>query len=137
MGQEQGRVLVVDDDGADREYFVSTLRGAGYDVVALASGEEALELARRELPSLVLLDVSLPGLSGYEVCVELKDRFGAALPIVFVSRSRTESYDRAAGLLVGGDDYLVKPVAPEELLIRVAHLVERAAEATADKLTAA
>jgi DNA-binding NarL/FixJ family response regulator len=68
----------------------------------------------------------LPGVSGYEVCRELKDEFGETLPIVFVSRNRTEPGDRVAGLLVGGNDYLVKPLDPNELLARVRRLLSAA-----------
>ena len=60
-----------------------------------------------------MLDVQLPGMSGYEICRELRDEFGEGLPILFVSGFRTESLDRVAGLLVGADDYLVKPFAPD------------------------
>ena len=64
-------------------------------------------------------------ISGYQVCRDLKDRFGEGLPVICISAVRTESYDRVAALLVGADDYLVKPVAPDELLIRVARLIRR------------
>lgn len=82
----------------------------------VSSGEEALDTVRREDPCLLVLDVGLRGLSGYEVCRRLRDELGNRLPIVFVSGVRTESFDRAAGLLMGADDYLVKPVAPDEFL---------------------
>jgi DNA-binding NarL/FixJ family response regulator len=99
------------------------LEGAGYATRPVPSGEEALECAAAESLALVVLDICLPGISGYQVCKELKDEFGDALPILFVSGARTESYDRVACLLVGGDDYLAKPVAPDELLIRVSRLI--------------
>jgi len=92
----------------------------------VTSGLEALELTRAgERPDLVVLDVQLPGMSGYEICRELRDEFGDALPILFVSGFRTESLDRVAGLLVGADDYLVKPFAPDELIGRVRSLIRR------------
>lgn len=72
-----------------------------------------------------MLDVRLPDLSGYEVCRELRDRLGESVPVLFVSGERVESFDRVAGLLVGGDDYLVKPVDVDELVARVRRLVER------------
>ena len=74
-----------------------------------------------------MLDVRLPGLCGYEVCRQLRDEFGEALPILFVSGDRVEAIDRTAGLLVGADDYLVKPFDPDEFLARVRRLVSRAA----------
>jgi DNA-binding NarL/FixJ family response regulator len=103
------------------------LERAGYTVCQVETGEEALELVRREAPRLVLLDICLPGISGYQVCHELRQRFGESLPIVFISAARTESYDRVAGLLIGGSDYLAKPVAPDELLIRVRNLLRHSA----------
>ena len=76
----------------------------------------------------MLLDVNLPDMSGYTVCRELRAEHGERLPIVFVSGYRTESMDRAAGLLIGGDDYVVKPPDLDELLARVRRLLERAQE---------
>jgi DNA-binding NarL/FixJ family response regulator len=67
----------------------------------------------------VLLDVDVPGVSGYELCRELRDAYGAALPIIFVSGTRVDRLDLVGGLLVGADDYLVKPIDPDELLARV------------------
>jgi two-component system response regulator BaeR len=75
----------------------------------------------------VLLDVCLPGASGYEVCRELRDRFGDTLGIVFVSGERVDSIDRVSGLLLGADDYVVKPFDPDELLARVRTVVRRVA----------
>ena len=80
----------------------------------------------------MILDVRLPDLSGYEVCRELRDRLGASVPVMFVSGERIESFDRVAGLLVGGDDYLVKPFELDELVARARRLVERPAGLEAD-----
>ena len=74
----------------------------------------------------MLLDGILPGGTGYEICRELKDEHGADLPVVFVTGERTESADKVAGFLVGGDDYLVKPVDPDELIARVRRLTTQA-----------
>ena len=93
-----------------------------------ATGNDALAHARAERPSLVVLDVHLPDISGYEVCRELRDEFGDLLPIIFVSGERTESYDRVGGLLLGADDYVVKPFASDELLARVRRLLARSAQ---------
>jgi len=121
-----GRILVVDDDPDLLELVSTTLESAGFEIVGVTSGREALAVARGEAPpDLVVLDVQLPGMSGYEICRELRDDFGEGLPILFVSGFRTESLDRVAGLLVGADDYLVKPFAPDELIGRVRALVRR------------
>lgn len=118
-------VFVVDADDDDRTCLAAILTDAGRLVRAYTTGEAALEAARLETPVVVLLDVCLPGISGYQVCHDLRALFGEGLPIVFVSGRRAEAFDRAAGLLVGADDYLVKPVAPDELLIRVDRLIRR------------
>jgi two-component system nitrate/nitrite response regulator NarL len=83
-------------------------------------------MAHRERPALVLLDVNLPRLSGYEVCRELRDMFDKEISVIFVSGDRTEAYDRAAGLLVGADDYVVKPFDEGELLARIRRVLSRA-----------
>jgi len=84
-----------------------------------ATGEAALDAAQAGPPALVVLDVQLPGMSGYEVCRALRAAHGNSVRILFLSGARTEHLDRVAGLLLGGDDYLVKPFAPDELLARV------------------
>ncbi len=116
-------IFIVDGDGRSRTLISRVLRRVGYTTYMAETGEEALAAAKREAPALVILEVLLPGVSGYEVCRELKDEFGEALPIVFISGTRTESGDRVAGLLVGGDDYLIKPFDPNELLSRVRRLL--------------
>jgi two-component system nitrate/nitrite response regulator NarL len=117
------QILIADDDHRSRTLISGVLRRAGYSTFEADTGEEALAAAKRERPALVIIEALLPGVSGYEVCRELKDEFGEAIPIVFVSGNRTEPGDRVAGLLLGGDDYLVKPFDPDELLARVRRLL--------------
>jgi DNA-binding NarL/FixJ family response regulator len=132
VGEDSGAsVLVVDDDEASRELVSAVLGRAGYSVVGAASGEGAMAVARRHRPRLVILDVRLPDISGYEICRELRDEFGDRLAIVFLSGERTEGFDLAAGLLVGADDYVVKPFSPDELLARVRLRLPAAEEAEA------
>jgi DNA-binding response OmpR family regulator len=121
-----GAILVVDDDGAFRSFLTQLLRDARYATREAACGRSALEAAAQACPQLVVLDVCLPGLSGYEVCRRLRELYGSALPILFVSGERVDSVDRVAGLLLGADDFLVKPFAPDELLARVQSLLRRA-----------
>jgi DNA-binding NarL/FixJ family response regulator len=118
-------IFVVDDDESFRALVVGVLEHFGYPVVVAGSGEEALEAAQETPPGLVVLDVHLPGISGYEVCRALRESFGESLPILFVSGERTQSYDRVAGFLIGGDDYLVKPFALDEFVARVRRHLER------------
>jgi len=121
----RGGILVVDDDADFRGLVVSALAQAGFEPLEAATGSDALDCATRKRPSLVVLDVRLPDLSGYEVCRELRDRLGASVPVMFVSGERIESFDRVAGLLVGGDVYLAKPFELDELVARARRLVER------------
>jgi DNA-binding NarL/FixJ family response regulator len=119
------RVLIVDGDSDSRSFVAGLLQQAGYATIEAEAGKEALDAARRERPRLVVLEVCLRNVSGYEVCRELRDEFGEGLPIIFMSGERVEVIDRAAGLLIGGDDYLVKPLVPDELLSRVRRLLSR------------
>jgi len=114
-----GYVLVVDDNAEIQDLVVGLLERLEIDARAVADGETALASIRGERPALVLLDVCLPGISGYEVCREIRETFGDEPRIIFVSGKRVEPYDRAAGLLIGGDDYVTKPFDPDELLARV------------------
>jgi DNA-binding NarL/FixJ family response regulator len=120
-----GTILIVDDDANYRAFVSSMLGRVGYETREASSGEEALNSVRRERPSCILLDVLLPGVTGYAVCRELRDEYGEALPILFVTGERTEPGDRVAGLLLGADDYVVKPFDPDELLARVRRSIVR------------
>jgi DNA-binding NarL/FixJ family response regulator len=121
-----GRILIVDDDPAVRALLTANLERAGHTTSAAGSGHEALILAAESLPDLVLLDVNMPDLGGYAVCRELRERYGERLPILFISGERIDSGDRTAGLLIGGDDYVLKPFDPGELLARVRRYFVRA-----------
>lgn len=126
MPRSPGSVLVADHDSISRGEIIDALRVAGFAVCEADNGGDALALARSMPPAAAVLDPMLPGLSGYEVCRRLKDDRGDGVAVVFVSGERTESCDRVAGLLVGADDYLVKPVAADELVTRVRALIARA-----------
>ena len=125
MTAHDASVLVVDDDEGFRAFVGTLLEAARFRCLEAGSGEEALAVARELRPSLVVLDVRLPGISGLEVCDRLREQLGDDLPILFVSGEKTDGLDRTAGLLVGGDDYLVKPFDQSEFLARVRRLVER------------
>jgi len=122
-----GTILVADDDDAFRSFVAGLFEDIGFGTTQAATGEAVLTAASLEQPAAVVLDVNLPVLNGYEVCRQLRDRFGAAVPIVFVSGERTEGFDRTGGLLLGADDYVVKPVDPGELIARVRRLLHRTA----------
>ena len=125
MGPNCGPVLIVDDDASFRAFVSRILATAGHATVEAATGEDALAAVHSERPTLVLLDVSLPDISGFEVCCELRDQFGDELPVIFVSGERTDAGDCAIALLLGGDDYVTKPFDTNELLARVRRAIAR------------
>jgi DNA-binding NarL/FixJ family response regulator len=120
-----GTILVVEDDAGCRALICTLLESAGYLTTEAETGEQALAIASTGKPQLVIVDVHLPGISGYEVCHQLKDDLNAAPPVVLVSGERTESFDRVAGLLIGADDCVSKPFAPDEFVARVRRLMPR------------
>lgn len=119
-------ILVVDDDEAIRDYLAVTLELAGLEIVFARDGVEALDLARRRRADLVLLDVMMPGMGGLTALARLQaDPRTRHLPVVLLS-ARSEHEDAIAGLEAGADDYLTKPVEPDELLARVRAALRRA-----------
>jgi DNA-binding NarL/FixJ family response regulator len=120
-------ILIADGDRVFRRSAARALAAAGLRIREAACGREALEAAVADDVALVVLEVHLQHVNGYEVCRRLRDQRGEALPILFVSRDRTEPSDRVAGILLGADDYLAKPVAPDELVARVRRHLQRAA----------
>jgi DNA-binding NarL/FixJ family response regulator len=124
-----GTILIVDDDSGYRAFVATIFEGVGYATRHAETGNEALDAARDERPSCILLDVHLPGMTGYQVCRELREEYGEAFPIIFVTGERTEPADRVAGLLLGADDYVIKPFDPDELLARVHRFLARSGHA--------
>lgn len=98
---------------------------AGFLVREAADGHEVLRLVDEQVPDAVILDVGVRGVTGFVLCRLLRLRFGERLPIIFLSADRIEPFDRTAGLLLGADDYVVKPFDPNELLARVQRSVSR------------
>lgn len=118
-------ILVVEDDAPFRENVRVVLENAGFAVVEAETGEDALRLVAENEPSLVLLDVHLPGFSGYEICRSLREEHGQGIGIIFLSGSKMDSIDRATGLGLGADDYVLKPFEPDELVARVRAVLRR------------
>jgi DNA-binding NarL/FixJ family response regulator len=116
-------VLIVDQDEEARRELANLLADAGYPVVEATTGEEAIRIVREQELSLALLEVALEDVSGYEVCRTIREEVPQDPRVMFISRDRTESYDRVAGLLIGADDYVAKPYAADELLARVRALL--------------
>jgi DNA-binding NarL/FixJ family response regulator len=118
-------ILVVDRNAGARSQVANLLERIGYETRQARNGREALEAASQVQPALVLLEVNLAEVSGYGVCRQLRDRFGDDIAIIFLSGDRTEVYDRVAGLLLGADDYIVRPFDEGELLARVRTALRR------------
>jgi two-component system phosphate regulon response regulator PhoB len=121
------RVLVVDDEPDITGLLAYHLAKAGYRVITAANGSEALKSAREQRPDLVVLDLMLPGLSGYDVLGELRRRDDTREVGVIVLTARKDERDRIKGLSLGADDYLAKPFSPQELVLRVGAILRRLA----------
>jgi DNA-binding response OmpR family regulator len=120
MGQT---ILVVDDEARIVKLVRDYLERAGFAVLSACDGETALQLARRERPDLIVLDLMLPGIDGLDVCRRLRQE--SAVPIIMLT-ARVEEADRVVGLELGADDYVVKPFSPRELVARVRASLRRA-----------
>jgi two-component system alkaline phosphatase synthesis response regulator PhoP len=113
------RILLVEDDPASLRLTQYTLEQGGYEVLTAITGLEGLKKAQSESPDLVILDVMLPGMEGFDICYYLRaEPQTARLPILMLSAKAREA-DRDVGLKAGADDYLVKPISPSEILSRV------------------
>jgi len=119
------RILVVDDEPDITALVVYHLAKSGYRVSTAATGQEAMDAADEERPDVVVLDLMLPGISGYEVLQELRRREETRDVGIILLTSRREEGDRIRGLTEGADDYLTKPFSPKELILRVAALLRR------------
>jgi two-component system phosphate regulon response regulator PhoB len=119
------RVLVVDDEPDITALVAYHLAKAGYRVSTAATGPEALKAAREERPDIVILDLMLPGVSGYDVLAELRRQEETRDVGVILLTSRREEADRIRGLSLGADDYLTKPFSPQELSLRVQAVLRR------------
>jgi DNA-binding response OmpR family regulator len=116
------RILVVDDEPALLETLAYNLKNQGYEVITASDGPSALEAARKQAPDLVILDIMLPGMDGFEVCRILRQEM--TTPVLMLT-ARDDEIDRVVGLEVGADDYLTKPFSMRELLARVKAMLRR------------
>jgi DNA-binding response OmpR family regulator len=122
MADEKSRILVVEDEQTLIETLDYSLGRHGYEVFTAMDGRAALEAARKHTPDLVVLDIMLPGLDGFEICRILRQE--TSVPILMLT-ARTEEIDKIVGLEVGADDYLTKPFSMRELIARVKALLRR------------
>ena len=115
-------ILIVDDEPQIRRVMRTTLSSNGYTVIEARTGEEALEMMRKERPELVLLDVNMPGIGGLEACREIRENSDVAIIMLTV---RNTEHDKVLALDAGADDYVVKPFSMEELLARIRAALRR------------
>ena len=119
------KILIAEDERDIRDLITFTLRYAGHEVIEASNGEEALALAHQAKPNLVLMDVRMPRMTGYDACRALKaDEETRDIPVVFLSAKGQES-EVQTGLEVGASDYILKPFSPDQLTKRVAEILAR------------
>jgi CheY-like chemotaxis protein len=119
------KILIAEDEPDIRDLVAFTLQFAGHTTIAVSNGAEAVETAKRELPELILMDVRMPRMTGYEACQAMKaDPVTANIPVVFLSAKGQEAEIRS-GMDAGAVEYLLKPFAPMELSAKVAELLEK------------
>jgi len=117
------KILIAEDERDIRDLIAFTLRFAGHEVVAVANGAEAVDAAPIEMPDLILLDVRMPRMTGYEACQQIKsDPRVQQIPVVFLSAKGQES-EIQAGFAMGAEEYLLKPFGPMELTEKVKELL--------------
>ena len=123
MVQNNQKVLVVDDSPTERFFIADLLGKSGYTVLTAENGDEAVAIARAEQPRVVVMDVVMPGLSGFQVTRALsRDPDTESIPVIIVSSKDAET-DRIWGLRQGAREYLIKPIRPDDLLARVKELM--------------
>jgi two-component system alkaline phosphatase synthesis response regulator PhoP len=119
------KILVVEDDPATLRLVDYTLRHKGYQVVTASNGLEGMRKAHSERPDLIILDVMLPGIDGFEICHRLRSEADTAHVLIMMLSAKAQEIDKDTGLKVGADDYLTKPVDPGEMVNRVEGLLAR------------
>lgn len=133
------KILIVEDDPHIARLIRYNLEKAGFECLQTADGQQAFEELERHKVHLIVLDIMLPGMDGFELCKEIKKKpVWAAIPVLMLT-ARAEEIDRVLGLELGADDYMVKPFSPRELILRVKAILRRgdpAAVSTAPVLTA-
>jgi len=123
------KILIAEDERDIRDLIIFTLTYAKHEVIAVANGEEVLESVRREQPDLILLDVRMPRMTGYEACRRLKaDPTLRHIPVVFLSAKGQET-EVQTGLEAGAAEYILKPFSPDQLNKRIVEILKKAPEA--------
>jgi len=125
MTVNQNLILLVDDEYDILDFVGYNLEKHGFDVITANNGQDALELARNDLPGLIILDVMMPGMDGIETCEELRKIPEIKESVIAMLSARSEDYSQLAGFEAGADDYIKKPIRPNVLVMRVKALTRR------------
>jgi two-component system, OmpR family, alkaline phosphatase synthesis response regulator PhoP len=119
------KILVIEDDPATSRLVDYSLRHEGFQVITAFNGLEGIRKATNESPDLVILDVMLPGMDGFEICHRLREQPATAKLLILMFSAKAQDIDKNTGLKVGADDYLSKPAAPAEIVNRVNKLLAK------------
>jgi len=123
MNEAKTKILVVEDEASIRKFIAINLERSGFAVLEAETGEKALEMTRAYRPEVMVLDVMLPGIDGFEVCAKLRDEMPELIIIMLTARG--QDIDKITGLEIGADDYMVKPFNPRELTARINTVLRR------------
>lgn len=123
--ENKTKVLIVDDEPDILEFLHYNLSRNGFEVIQATNGLDAINIANREIPDLILLDIMMPGMDGVETCYELRKNEMLHNTIIAILTARSEEYSEIAGLEAGADDYIQKPIRPRLLLTRIKALMRR------------
>ncbi len=125
MANDTLKILLVDDEPDIVEFLGYNLKKEGYDILTANNGKDAIEIAKKELPHLIILDVMMPDMDGIETCREIREQKGLQDVLIAFLTARSEDYTQIAGFEVGADDYITKPIKPRVFVSRVKALLRR------------
>ncbi|MCC6372918.1 MAG: response regulator transcription factor [Bacteroidia bacterium] len=133
MSNSAFKILLVDDEPDIVEFLGYNLKKEGYEILTANNGKDAVEIAKKELPHLIVLDVMMPDMDGIETCRELREQKGLQDVLIAFLTARSEDYTQIAGFEVGADDYITKPIKPRVFISRIKALLRRLQSAAASE----
>jgi two-component system alkaline phosphatase synthesis response regulator PhoP len=125
MSNQNFKILLVDDEPDIIEFLGYNLKKEGYEILTASNGKDAVAIAKKELPHLIVLDVMMPDMDGIETCREIREQKGLQEVLIAFLTARSEDYTQIAGFEVGADDYITKPIKPRVFISRVKALLRR------------
>jgi len=133
MSNSAFKILLVDDEPDIIEFLGYNLKKEGYEILTASNGKDAIEIAKKELPHLIVLDVMMPDMDGIETCREIREQKGLQDVLIAFLTARSEDYTQIAGFEVGADDYITKPIKPRVFISRIKALLRRLQSAAASE----